>query len=81
MNEHASELIGLVGVLFFMLVGVLVWIGQRVHQRLDHLSDVVGEKFDNLHDILAMTERRHNDKIVDIERRVIVIEQRCNHHH
>ena len=81
MEAHATELMVLLGALFTLLVGVLGWIGQRVHQRLDHLSDVVGKKFDDLHDIIASADRRHSDKIVDIDRRVSKIEARCELHH
>ena len=39
---YETILLGLVGTLFFMLIGVLVWIGNRVHSKLDDLTLTVG---------------------------------------
>jgi transposase-like protein len=89
MSEHTSELIALLGVVFFLLIGVLAWIGNRVHTRLDAMTETMGEKFDALHSVMSNikddlhsriteNERRMSDQFVIIDRRVSKIEARCS---
>ena len=89
MAEHISEVITLLGVVFFLLIGVLGWIGNKVHNRLDNLTSTVDKKFDQLHGVLDAikddlhgritdTERRMNSQVVDIDRRVGKLETRCD---
>ena len=78
MAEHASELIALVGALFFMLISVLAWIGNRVHSRLDNLTATVENKIDQIHEVLTKIERDMRDDLVNLDRRISKLETRCD---
>jgi sensor domain CHASE-containing protein len=81
MAEHASELIALVGVLFFLLISVLAWIGNRVHSRLDNLTATVDDKFERIHTVLSAIEKDMRNDLTDLDRRVSTIETRCSFNH
>jgi hypothetical protein len=43
--------------MFFLLISVLAWIGNRVHTRLDNLTATVDAKFEQIHTVLSSIER------------------------
>jgi sensor domain CHASE-containing protein len=81
MAEHANELIALIGVMFFLLISVLAWIGNRVHTRLDNLTATVDAKFEQIHTVLSSIERDLRGDLVDLDRRISRLETRCDLHH
>lgn len=72
MNE-AQLLTGaavLVSAMFGLLCGVLGWIGSRMSTKIDALGE----------NIIAMADKLH-EKINGVDRRVTVIETRCDVRH
>lgn len=90
MTEHAGEVINL---LLFMvlatggtLIGLLVWVGQRLQSKVDELPGVIERKLDDLHrqvmadtrslgDTLAKIERDLRGELTYLDRRVTRIEK------
>lgn len=62
------------GGLFMLLIGVLGWIGQRVHSRLDKLSDMLDEKLTSMSSTLAGIERDLRGDITALDRRISHLE-------
>lgn len=67
-------MVAFAGGLFVLLIGVLGWIGNRVHSRLDKLSDMLDEKLTAMGGTLASIERDLRNDITAIDRRVSHLE-------
>ena len=92
MNEHAQELNALLVWILLgggaMFIGLAKWIASQLMKKLEGIEQAIqttnktlGDSTSGLRgDILAL-ERRHEDRIVKVERRVDVIDQRCTFHH
>jgi hypothetical protein len=81
MAEHANEILTLMGLIFGLLIAVLAWIGNRVHTRLDALTETVDKKFEQIHTVLSSIERDLRGDLVDLDRRIAKLETRCNFEH
>lgn len=77
MAEHITEILALFGAVTTMLIAVLAWIGNRVHQRLDTLTTTVDTKFEQIHAVLSSIERDLRGDLVDLDRRIARLESRC----
>lgn len=62
------------GGLFMLLIAVLAWIGQRVHSRLDRLSEMLDEKLTTMSGTLAGIERDLRGDITALDRRISHLE-------
>ena len=71
----------LVATLFGLLCALLAWIGSKLHSKLDEVVIALQSVRTELHQRISETDRRHLDKNVDLDRRITIIEQRCNHEH
>lgn len=60
--------------LFSILIVVIGWIGSRVHTKLDYLTMIVAQKFDELNKTLVDIERDLRDDLHDIDKRVLKLE-------
>lgn len=93
MTEHAAEIIPLllwmVVVVGAALVGLIVWIGKRLHAKVDELPDMVSVKVKSVHDEILRQMEAMNSTQKDLERdlrtglaamdrRVIALEVRCD---
>lgn len=92
MIEHAPELVTLllwallaVGGLF---VALAKWIADRLLKKLEGIEAAIGKTNDTLASAtsglrgeLVALERRHDDRIVQVERRVSLIDERCRIYH
>lgn len=67
-------MVAFAGGLFVLLIGVLAWIGNRVHSRLDRLSEMLDEKLTAMGGTLASIERDLRNDITAIDRRVSHLE-------
>lgn len=61
-----SNLLGLVSVLFFLLMGVLTWIANKAYNKLNDISVAMSALSSALH-----------DRITGLDHRVTVIETMC----
>ena len=64
----------IISTLFFLLVAVLGWIGSRVHDRLDNLTEMLNTKLGDMNDKLAGIERDLRGELVGLDRRVSHLE-------
>ena len=62
------------GGLFLILVALLAWIGNRVHNRLDDLTRMLDEKLTGVSDTLSGIERDLRQELSHLDRRVGLIE-------
>lgn len=81
MSEHASEIINLlIWVLVVgggMFLGLAKWIAGQLMRKLEGIEQAITKT----NDTLAGIERRHESRIVEVERRVDSIAQRCEFFH
>jgi len=70
--EHYLDMI--VGGLFSILIVVLGWIGQRVHHRLDSLTNMLADKLEQMNNKLGGIERDLRSELVTLDRRVTRVE-------
>lgn len=69
-EEWIGVLTGLLGVVFLLLIGVLAWIGARVHSKLDNLYEVLGA----MDKKLGVIEKDLRSDIIGIDMRLTVVE-------
>lgn len=81
MIEHASEIVDLlIWVLVIgggMFLGLAKWIAVQLMKKLEGIEQAITKT----NDTLAGIERRHESRIVDVERRVDSLSQRCQFYH
>ena len=65
-------------VALFCLIGVLGWIGSRVHAKLDQLSDKMEAKLSDLNKTLGAIERDIRGELNGLDRRVTRVEAHCD---
>lgn len=69
-----SVLIALLAGVFGILIGVLGWIGSRVHSRLDNLYEILDDKLGAMNQKLGGIERDLRNDLSGLDRRVTRIE-------
>lgn len=75
MNE--SEVITILSGVMTLLIGVLAWIGNRVHTRLDKLTETVDTRFLQLHEALITIDRDLRADLSNHGERIAKLETRC----
>lgn len=63
-------------VIFGLLTGLLAWIGNRLHNKLDELGQQVNAQLEKVNDSLRGIEKELRNDLVDLEIRVTVLEQK-----
>jgi uncharacterized protein YoxC len=96
MTEHASEIIPMLAWMIIAvggaLLGLLVWISQRLQAKVDALPDQVSVQVSKVHDAIvremadmnkthARLERDVREQFSQLDRRVTKLEVRCEMHH
>ena len=92
MNEHAQELNALLVWILLgggaMFIALAKWIASQLMKKLEGIEHAINETNRTLGKIegdlrgeLSDLERRHENRIVGVERRVDSIDQRCSFHH
>ena len=71
---YETTLLSMVGTLFFMLIGVLVWIGKRVHSKLDELTATLGSELGGVNENLGSIERDLRIELANHDRRITRVE-------
>ena len=69
-------LIAFGGTMFFLLTGLLAWIGGRVHKRLDELTIMLDAKLGSVSASLSGIEKDLRNELTGLDRRVSRIEGR-----
>ena len=92
MNEHAPEIITLLawvivggGTLFLALAK---WIAAQLMRKLEGIESAIqqtnhtlGKIEGDLRGEVSALERRHESKIVELDRRMVKVESNCLHYH
>ncbi|CAB4132095.1 hypothetical protein UFOVP138_42 [uncultured Caudovirales phage] len=73
-TQIISLLTASIGGILIVLIGVLGWIGSRVHTRLDRLSSMLDTKFDTMNSTLSGIEHDLRNELVSLDRRVTRVE-------
>lgn len=74
-NEQVIyALIGVLGVLFALFIGLLSWIGVRLHSKQDELFVLVNSKFTETTNKLGEIEKSLVDRIFSLDRRLTRVE-------
>jgi hypothetical protein len=60
-----------------LLIGVLGWIGARVHNKIDELATRVETKLESIYKALGDIDHDLRADMTDLDRRVTVVETRC----
>lgn len=96
MTEHASEIIPLLAWMILVvggaLLGLLIWIGDRLQRKVDQLPAQVSVQVEKVHaEIIAKMaemntthsrlERDVREQYSNLDRRVTVLEVSCEIHH
>lgn len=96
MTEHASELIPLLAWMILAvggaLLGLLIWIGRRLQDKVDALPAQVSAQVSKVHDDIvkemadmnktqARLERDVREQLSTLDRRVTKLEVSCDFHH
>jgi hypothetical protein len=60
------------------LIGVLGWIGARVHTKLDELSGKLESGIGSMNNTLSAIERDLRGELTDLDRRMTRVETHCD---
>jgi len=61
-------------ILFGVLIGLLAWIGDRVHSKIDHLTNKIEEKLDEVNKTLTTIERDLRKDLLEHDKRITTLE-------
>jgi predicted PurR-regulated permease PerM len=72
---------GIISAIFFLLVGVVGWIGARIFSKLDSLSEQMTSISAGLQKQITDGDNILHHRVNEIDRRVTRVETRCSIEH
>lgn len=75
------QYIGIIGAIWFVLAGILGWVGIRIFGKLDSLSEQMNEIHTGLQKQMSDADTILHGRINEIDRRVTRVETRCSIEH
>lgn len=76
-----TYVLGLLGLLFSVIGFLIVFVLQGIKGEIRDVNDKLEKIETDLHKRVSDIDRRHQDQLVDIDRRVSKIEARCDVQH
>ena len=61
-------------VVLSVLIGLLAWIGNRIHEKIDFLTERLEEKLDDVNRTLGSIERDLRNDLVEHDKRITILE-------